>query len=171
MYNKYVLPSGKIITGTLVWYYFICEREVWLMGREITPDEDFPSLEVGRTVHQIYYEGMLKEVSFEGVKLDLIKRGERRVCEVKTSSRYLEASKFQLLYYLYRLKEMGVEASGEILVPKERRKVRVVLDDEGERRLMNALTEIRRILELEKPPEPRKTPFCRRCAYKEFCWV
>jgi CRISPR-associated exonuclease Cas4 len=141
------------------------------MGREITPDEDFSSLEVGRAVHQIYYEGMLKEVSFEGVKLDLIKRGERRVCEVKTSSRYLEASKFQLLYYLYRLKEMGVEASGEILVPKERRKVRVVLDDEGERRLMNALTEIRRILELEKPPEPRKTPFCRRCAYKEFCWV
>ncbi|MGC8937341.1 MAG: Dna2/Cas4 domain-containing protein, partial [Candidatus Methanomethylicaceae archaeon] len=39
-----MLRCGKPITGTLVWYFFICKREVWLMGHEITPDEDASTL-------------------------------------------------------------------------------------------------------------------------------
>jgi len=30
------------ITGTLIWYYYICPREVWLMAHELNPNqEDF----------------------------------------------------------------------------------------------------------------------------------
>ncbi|MCD6318594.1 Dna2/Cas4 domain-containing protein, partial [Candidatus Aerophobetes bacterium] len=25
------------ITGTLIWYYYICRREVWLMAHELHP--------------------------------------------------------------------------------------------------------------------------------------
>ncbi|RLG59703.1 CRISPR-associated protein Cas4 [Candidatus Geothermarchaeota archaeon] len=171
MTERYVLPSGKVITGTLVWYYAICKREVWLMGHNITPDEDFSCLEIGRAVHEIYYENMFKEVSLDGVKLDLLKRRERKVCEVKTSSRFLEAAKLQLLYYLYRLKESGIEASGEILIPKEKKKIQVSLNEEAERTLLNVLAEIREILEMTVPPKPKRTRYCRRCAYREFCWV
>lgn len=40
------------------------------MGHEITPDEDFASLDIGRVVHQIYYKDFRKEIALEGVKFD-----------------------------------------------------------------------------------------------------
>jgi len=168
--EAYLLADGRYITGTLVWYYSLCKREVWLMGHEITPDEDFYSLEIGRVVHQIFYKEFRKEVDLEGMKLDFLKRGENVVCEVKTSSRFLDAAVLQLSYYLYRLREYGIDATGEIRVPRERKRVVVVLDSEHEAKLLSALKEIRAIMESTKPPEPVRVRFCRKCAYKDFCW-
>jgi len=36
------------LTGTLIWYYYICPREVWLMARELVPDQEDPFIEIGR---------------------------------------------------------------------------------------------------------------------------
>lgn len=167
----YITITGKLITGTLVWYYFICKREVWLMAHEITPEEDFASLEIGRAVHEIFYERTLKEIKLEGIKIDLLKKNERVICEVKTTSKFIEAARFQLLYYLYRLKEYGVNFHGTILIPKERRRIHVFLEKEKELKIIKILEEIRRILELELPPPPVKIHYCKKCAYKEFCWI
>ncbi|MEM3705794.1 MAG: CRISPR-associated protein Cas4 [Candidatus Bathyarchaeia archaeon] len=169
--QSYMLRCGKPITGTLVWYYFICKREVWLMGHEITPDEDSPVLDMGRAVHEIFYRKMLKEISMEGVKIDLFKKAERAICEVKTSSKFVEAARFQLLYYLFRLKEYGVDCTGWILIPAEKRKIAVKMNEDAERKLLKVFSEIKEIIEKEHPPPPVKVPFCRKCAYKEFCWV
>jgi CRISPR-associated exonuclease Cas4 len=166
-----MLPCNRIITGTLVWYYFVCKREVWLMGREITPDEDFPSLDIGRAVHEIYYQRMRKEVQLEGIKLDVVIDRSMVVCEVKTSSKFLQAAKFQLLYYLYRLEEMGLKMKGEIRIPKERKRITVSLDEENRDQLLKALDGIKKIVCAEKPPEAVRIPYCRRCAYREFCWI
>ncbi|MEM2915532.1 MAG: CRISPR-associated protein Cas4 [Candidatus Bathyarchaeia archaeon] len=160
-----------MVTGTLVWYYFICKREVWLMGHEITPDEDHPILEVGRAIHEIFYDKMLKDISMDGVKIDLFKRREQTICEVKTSSKFIKAARFQLLYYLFRLKEYGANFSGWILIPKEKKRIQVLLTEEEERKLLDVLHEVKKIVELEQPPSPVKTPYCRKCAYKEFCWA
>ena len=141
------------------------------MSHEITPDEDASTLDIGRAIHEIFYRGMLKEVSLEGVKIDLFKRAEKAVCEVKTSSKFVEAARFQLLYYLFRLKEHGVDAAGWILIPTEKRRIRVKLDAEAEQALLKVFSQIKGIVELERPPPPTRTPYCRRCAYKEFCWA
>ncbi|MEA1995746.1 MAG: Dna2/Cas4 domain-containing protein [Campylobacterota bacterium] len=34
--------------------------------------------------------------------------------------------------------------------------------------LKTAIAEIREIISKEKPPLPKKIPFCRNCAYREF---
>lgn len=141
------------------------------MSREITPDEDASTLDVGRAIHEIFYRRMIKEVSLEGIKIDLFKRAERAVCEIKASSKFVEAARFQLLYYLFRLKEYGVDAAGWILIPAEKRKIKVKLDAETEQVLLKVLKEIREIVELENPPPPMRVPYCRKCAYKEFCWA
>lgn len=164
--NSLILPDGKRVTGTLVWYYFICKREVWLMGREITPDEDEELLKIGRAIHDIYYRDMKKEVRLDGIRIDRI-RG-RVIYEIKTSSKYLEATKFQLLYYIYRLREEGVEVDGEILIPKEGKRIRV--DKNDIQKLEAVIEEISKIVMEEKPPEPQRVPFCRKCAYRNFCW-
>ena len=106
------LPSGEYVTGTMIWYYFICKREVWLSSRNLMPDEDAEPLDIGRAIHETYYKRFRKEISMKGAKIDMVRsdNGALVVYEVKTSSKYLRAAKFQLLYYLYRLKLKGVLA-------------------------------------------------------------
>jgi len=36
------------ITGTLMWYYFICHREVWLMARQVIPEQDNELIDLDR---------------------------------------------------------------------------------------------------------------------------
>ena len=141
------------------------------MSHEITPDEDASTLDLGRAVHEIFYRKMLREVSMEGIKIDIFKRAERTVCEVKTSSKFVEAARFQLLYYIFRLKEYGVYSNGWILIPMEKRKIFVKLNEDAEQALLKVLSEIKKIVEMENPPPPVKIPFCRKCAYREFCWA
>lgn len=164
------LDDGSYITGTLVWYSVICEREVWLMSRNITPDFDDESLQVGRAVHETTYIEAKKEIQMDGIRIDLIKEKEHVVCEIKTSSKYIESAKLQLLYYLYRLKLEGHEFQGKILIPKERNTVNVHLSEQEEYRLKETLSRIKSITRLETPPEPVFISYCRRCAYRYFCW-
>ena len=140
------------------------------MSREITPDEDTPELDFGRAVHEIFYRRTVKEISLEGIKIDLFKKAERIVCEVKTSSKFVEATRFQLLYYLFRLREYGIDATGWILIPMEKKKVIVKLDEETEQVLLKVFNQIKEIVEMDTPPPLVRIPYCRRCAYKEFCW-
>ncbi len=161
------------ITGTLVWYALICDREVWLMAHEIEPDRDHARLEWGRFLGEAAYPRSRKrEIALPGMKLDLVERQGTRlvVGEIKASSRFVEATRMQMLFYLWRLREMGVEAEGELRFPEERRRERVVLDAEAEAALRQVLARIEAILARPTPPPARRIRYCRACAYREFCW-
>jgi CRISPR-associated exonuclease Cas4 len=168
--EEFRLASGRPITGTLLWYYAICKREVRLMAHSIAPDEENQALEMGRVVHDSFYTRLRKEVEAEGMKIDVIERDGGVVYEVKTSSKFLDATKLQLGYYLWRLERMGVKVKGVIAVPRERRKIPVSLDDDLRASVMSALREISSLCSEPLPPPPVKIPFCRRCAYRDFCW-
>lgn len=112
------------VTGTLIWYYFICKRETWLMIHQIAPDEEDENLEIGRFIHEYRYQRDKKEIEVDSIKIDKLKKrgGQTIIQEVKKSSKFLESSRNQLLYYLYTLKQMGIEAKGELLFPEEKKK-------------------------------------------------
>lgn len=160
------------ITGTLVWYYEICPREAWLMAHQLEPEREFELLSEGRLNQLEHYERSMKELSLPGMKLDRVRReGDRLVVsEVKKSSRYLSAARLQLGYYLWRLSRQNMVVSGEILIPSERKREVVELTDELIARIERTLSEIEELLEKRTPPPARKIPFCRRCAYAEYCW-
>jgi CRISPR-associated exonuclease Cas4 len=44
------------ITGTLIWYYYICPREVWLMAHELNPNQEDSFLEIGRLLREDAYK-------------------------------------------------------------------------------------------------------------------
>jgi CRISPR-associated exonuclease Cas4 len=160
------------ITGTLIWYYYICKREVWLMAHQLVPDQDQENLHIGRIVGESTYPRDKKEIDLGNAKIDLIRteNGELVVGEVKKSSRFIESASKQLLFYLFQLKEMGIKARGELLFPEEREKQDILLDDTAELEIKQAMEDIRTIISLNKPPEAVKIKCCRKCAYSEFCW-
>ena len=52
------------VNGTLMWYYAICSREVWLMSRNIIPDQKDTNIEIGKFIHETSYERSKKEIEF-----------------------------------------------------------------------------------------------------------
>ena len=168
---RLVNDSSKI-TGTLIWYYYICHREVWLMAHEINPEAENVLLELGRLIHEESYPRNKKEFSAPGMKIDIIREreGELIVGEIKKSSRFVDSARMQLVYYLYSLRQMGIEAKGELLIPKERKRISVELTRELQCMLEAAMQDIQEIISLSTPPPSMRIPFCRSCAYAEFCW-
>lgn len=160
------------IGGTLIWYYYICKREVWLIGHGIEPEQENDYIILGRHIHEMFYQNRKKELIIDNtIKIDIIP-GKKVIGEIKKSTRYLESAKMQVAFYLYYMKkEKGVKMEGLLLVPEERRRIKVSLTPEVEKELERAISDIERILNMEKPPPAVKIPYCRRCAYKNMCWA
>ncbi|CUA79982.1 CRISPR-associated protein Cas4 [Anoxybacillus suryakundensis] len=161
------------ITGTDIWYYYICHREVWLMKHQIAPDQEDESLDLGRFISEMYYKRSTKELSIGNIVIDRIRQedGQLVVGEVKKSSRYMKSAKMQLLYYLDHLRQMGIQAKGELLFPEERKKETVEWTEEAKQELERAIGHIQRIVRMSVPPKPKKIQFCAKCAYREYCWA
>lgn len=160
------------VNGTLIWYYYICKREVWLMARNLIPDQENEYIDLGRFLHENTYMRERKEISFGHIKVDILhkKDGQVVVGEVKKSSKYKESAKMQLAYYLWELKKQGIEGTGILMFPKEKKREEVVLTDDIIDKLEFVEKDILRIIYEPLPQEPKKISLCKKCAYNEFCW-
>ncbi len=162
------------MTATVVLSYIECPREAWFIARDITPDEYNPFIELGRFIHETSYRDLgEKSIELPGMKMDImwIEKGIRVVGEIKKSSKAVEAAKAQLLYYLYALEARGLNAKGYILIPKERRRIEVKLDDSTKEYVKKLLEEVEKVVSYDTPPEVAWKPICRVCGYRELCWA
>lgn len=167
-----MITSEVPIGGTLIWYYAICKREVWLMSHQLSPDQDVEQLAQGREIHEEYYSRNRKELDIENSKIDMIQKkdGSLLISEIKKSSKYVDAVILQLKYYLSIFHEKGVEASGVIRIPTEKKQIEVNLTPEDILHLEKVKSEIIDILCKDLPPELVRVKYCKSCAYSEFCW-
>lgn len=161
------------IVGSLVHAYVVCPRKAWLMSRQICPDEDNIHLQIGRLIQSQAYCRERKEVHLGHLAIDLVRRDGKNlvVAEIKKSSRAVDASRMQLAFYLYELKQMGLKAEGELLFPKERQREILILDADLEADVEALKRRIAALILQPSPPEPSKIKFCGKCAYNEFCWA
>jgi len=161
------------LTGSAFYNYVICPRKAWLMQYQVDPEREHDLLAQGRLNNTEHYQRADKELPLlPGIKVDQVRRegGELVIGEVKKSSSGLEASVLQLSFYLHRLEEAGVTARGEVLIPKERKKIPVILDEATRARLSEATKEVTELLLDLRPPKAKWIKFCPNCAYAEFCW-
>lgn len=160
------------VNGTLIWYYHICPREVWLMSHSIVPDQQYDAIDYGRFLHEQSYKRNKKEIAFGNVTFDvLLETGDQLVIgETKKSSTYMEASKWQLLYYLQVLEEAGIHAKGMLLYPEERKRVPVELDMNAKAILEATKEAIADLQRQENPPKVNRCRYCYHCGYREYCY-
>ncbi len=169
------IPTGDDVlgfTGTQINYLFVCKRKLWLSSHGITMEHTSDNVHIGKLVHESSYpRAPNKEIELGPIKIDFFKGAGAEVHEVKKSRKLEEAHTFQMLYYLYHLKRrFGVVARGLLDYPVLRKRVEVELTPEKETNLEGALGQIKTIIEAERPPEPARLPYCRKCSYYEFCW-
>ncbi len=166
-------PGEFRITGTYIWYYCICRREVWLLSRGITADQEDTNVEIGRFLHEQSYAREKKEIEFNGMKFDIVKRkdGQLVIGEIKKSSKFIESARMQLLYYLHELERNGLRVTRMLMVPEEKLREEVKLDEGTKNQLNKVIEDIWNIVCSDKPPEAVRNHYCPNCAYAEMCWA
>lgn len=159
------------ITGLMVQYYTVCRRELWFMSRGIDIDRDTANIRRGTHVDETSYRDKRDSFQINGrIAVDIVDSGE--VMEVKVSSKREESARRQLLYYLWYLDAvMDVQREGILAYPTERKRERVVLDEEARSEIENVIEGVLRTVDQESPPPLEKKPVCDACLYQDICWV
>jgi len=160
-------------TGTQINYYFHCHRQLWFFSHNINCEHESDTVYLGKIIHENSYNRERKEVEIDQVKLDFLDISDGVLHEVKKSDSWIEAHEWQVLYYLYVLKRKGITwLIGELNYPVIRRTIDVELTLEKEQELEKILTDIKKIIDMPKPPEITvKKSVCRKCSYFELCYV
>jgi CRISPR-associated exonuclease Cas4 len=159
-------------TGTQVNYYFVCHRKLWLYSHGLDMEHTSDVVYMGKLISEESYPREKKELLIDGaIKIDFLGR-DGVIHEVKKSDRVEQAHEFQLLYYLFYLKQKGIgHVSGEINYPKLRKKIAINLTPEKEERLKAILNQMDVIIHQTVIPERLGMSFCKKCSYFELCWV
>lgn len=161
------------ITGVMVQYYAICKRELWFFAKGINQDYEDENIMIGRWLQKKSYSEEEKDILIDNtINIDFVSGKDGVVVhEIKKSSKIKAGVRAQILYYLWYLKhKKGLETTGVIVYPKERRRESIALDEEKEKEIEKMLKGIEEVVSQETLPPIKEKPFCKNCSYFEFCW-
>ncbi|REA58464.1 CRISPR-associated protein Cas4 [Dyadobacter luteus] len=173
------------LTATLLNYYLICHRKMWLHAHAIrmehTSDVVYEGKLIGETTYPQRAERYTEvEISVEpdvpdGIgliaKIDFYDPYNGVVHEVKKSAAKEQAHVAQVQFYMYVLRRNDIKAEyGIIEYPKLRQTERVELDEEGESDLKKWIADASQIIGSERCPSLLPKSKCKSCSYFDFCW-
>jgi len=167
------LQSSPYFTGTQINYYFVCKRKLWLFCKNISMEQSSQKVALGKLLGEERYSRENKEIEIDNrIKLDFLDVREGVIHEVKYSPAVEKAHLMQLKYYIYYLKQKGLNGiTGEINYPRIKRREKVELNFNDVALLEKTFKGIEKVSEMEKPPERINQKFCKKCSYYELCWV
>ncbi len=156
------------VSGVEFYYYNICKRKLWLYSKGLTFENGNDRVLQGKVAHDYSHEKEEgKELLLENIKVDIL---NDLVKEFKITSSMKEASIMQLKYYLYYLKQSGIEKDGSIHYLKERKVEKVSLTEEDEKIINDTIIDINEIKKQNIWMKAAKQKICLKCAYYEFCF-
>ncbi|MBS4537077.1 CRISPR-associated protein Cas4 [Clostridium sp. D2Q-11] len=156
----------------MIYYYFVCKRKLWYFSNDLTMEKGNELVEIGKLIDENSYKREKKNILIdENINIDFIKDW-KVIHEVKKSKKIEEASIWQLKYYMYLLKEKGINIEKGILdYPILRKRKEIYLDEKSEQDLEKILQDIKQIQLLNTPPLAINDPICQKCAYYELCYI
>lgn len=162
------------ITATHINYYHICHRKLWLFAHGLNMEHTSDIVSEGKLIGEnTYTERAAKytELELEGVKIDYFDARNNVVHEIKKSDKMEAAHEAQVKYYLYKLRQHGIEgATGILEYPSLRHTAQVELRDQDIVDIQRWEVEILDIINREEMPAVIHKPVCKRCSYYEFCY-
>jgi len=163
------------ITGTHINYYFVCHRKLWLFANGINMEHTSDLVSEGRLIHETTYThrtGKYTEVELGSVRIDYYDPSAKIIHETKKSGSHEEAHEWQLKYYIFLMKQSGIEGvTGILEYPKLRETQKISLTQEDEEKLDQILQETEKIIHAGRCPEKIKKSRCRNCSYFDFCYA
>ncbi len=156
------------LTGTQINYYFVCKRKLWLHSHNISFESSSELVKLGTLIHKNSYKRKKKEIRIGSISIDYVNKGE--IHEVKKSDKIHDAHTYQILYYIYYLKKLGINTTGILEYPKLKKTVKINLTKQKQDFLDKTIYDALKIISAKKPPIAEYKPICDKCAYVEYCW-
>lgn len=161
------------VNGTLMNYYFHCKRQCYLFGNRLNLEDNSEEVKIGKAIHEEHANQDNTELAIENIRLD--KLTAEYLTEIKKSDADVEASKWQLVYYLKVLKEKGILRKGKLEFAEKnkssKKTVIVELDECLEEELESYIKAIEKLLDGDEIPPVLNKANCKKCAYYEYCYI
>lgn len=162
------------VNGTLINYYFHCKRQCWLHGNRINLEDNSEDVKIGKAIHKIKEEKTQNtEIAIDNIKIDKLTKDY--LVEIKKSDADVEASKWQLLFYLKVLRDKGIYRKGKLeFIEKNKKGNKILyleLDDEKIAQLDQLTSNVEELIYKEAIPDVINKPTCKKCAYYEYCYI
>ncbi|HQV67109.1 MAG TPA: CRISPR-associated protein Cas4 [Saprospiraceae bacterium] len=162
------------ITATHINYYHICHRKLWLFAHGLNMEHTSDTVTEGKLIGENTYTdraAKYTELELEGIKIDYYDARNKVVHEIKKSDKMEVAHEAQVKYYLYKLKQHGIEgATGILEYPSLRHTAQVELTDQDIVDIQRWEIEILDIINREEIHAVIHKTVCKRCSYYEFCY-
>jgi len=162
----------KKITGVMIYYYFVCKRKLWYFSNDLNMEFNSELVGVGKLIDETSYSREKKNILIdETISIDFLKDW-KIVHEVKKSRKIDEAAKWQLKYYMWILKNKGVDIEKGILdYPLLRKREEIILNEQDQLKIESIIEDIEKIISSKLPPNITKKGICKKCAYYELCYI
>lgn len=137
-------------------------------------EDESQEVHIGKALHEIKLDGKKNtEIAIEHIRIDQLT--DEYMIEIKKSDADLEASKWQVLYYLKKLREKGIDRKGKLeLIEKNkvnRKTFYYELDLDRERELEEVEKSILSLIHESKPPDVIEDKKCKKCSYYAYCYL
>ncbi|WP_459202218.1 CRISPR-associated protein Cas4 [Methanococcus sp. CF] len=160
------------LKGTEINYYFICKTKLYLFSKNIRLENEHENVRLGKFLHEKSYNHEKKDIIINSIAIDYIKNkdGILEIHEVKKTDKMEKSDIFQVLYYIYYLKNQNIPAIGFINYPSKNKILKVELNNKNTSELEQIIEKIHKIIDSDVPVKPEKKTYCKKCAYFEFCF-
>ena len=159
------------VTGTMMYYYYVCPRKLWYFCHDIQMEQENEDVAIGKVLDETSYSREEKHINIDNViNIDFL-RSSGILHEVKKSKKIEEAAIMQVKYYLYYLKQKGVNLTAKIDYPLLKSSIDIELSEEDEKVIEKTITKIREIAAKDKPETLQKKKICGKCAYNDLCFI
>lgn len=160
------------ITGVMIYYYFVCKRKLWYFSHKINMEAENENVMLGKLLDENSYKRDDKHINIDNViNIDFL-REHQELHEVKKSKAIEDAGVWQVKYYLFYLKERGVEGlKARIDYPLLKKNLVIELTEADCDKLRKIILDIEVIMEEEVPPVFEEKRICKKCAYFDLCFI
>ena len=160
------------ITGIMIYYYFVCKRKLWYFLNQINMEQNSELVSIGKILDETTYKKEKKGILIDNtINVDFIENGAI-LHEVKKTKSIESASIWQIKYYMYYLREKGIEnIQAEINYPLLRKTEQIILEEKDRKIFKTVTQEIEELQKSEKIPKKINSKICKNCAYFDLCYV
>ena len=157
------------IYGSLIQAYKVCPRKSWFMTRNLIGNKQYESFAIWRFISENSCKTKKTRIDTINYTLEITKSQDENIISVKTneSLEIIESLVFQILYYIYTLKNHNI--TGEIKIPKDNKVIKVVLTEDKKSKLESLIDEMNDVLSKERPVRGNLIQFCKFCLYGDIC--
>jgi CRISPR-associated exonuclease Cas4 len=160
------------INGTMINYYFHCHTQLWLYAKRVGFESSSDEVKLGKSLEKVN-KHRVKEVHFRKFSVDKLTKDY--IIEIKKSDSNILGAKWQLIFYLYKLEQIGVSKKGRLEffenLHQNKRRFELVLNERTKQKLFKILKDIKQIISLPAPSKPVLENKCNGCAYYDYCFL